>query len=90
MPGFKSSRHAQSILIVDDDDDLRQQLARAFARRGYEVRSAETQERAITVYEQLGYQRWGSHPRYAWINGRWYTGLYYVKDLVGMEDAPPA
>lgn len=46
----------------------------------------ETQERAITVYEQLGYRRWGSHPRYAWIDGRWHTGLYYVKDLGGMEE----
>lgn len=29
----------QSILVVDDDDLLRQQLARAFERRGMEVRS---------------------------------------------------
>ncbi len=50
----------------------------------------ETQARAITVYEQLGYRRWGSHPRYAWIDGRWYPGLYYVKDLAGTEEMPPA
>ncbi len=30
----------QSILVVDDDDLLRQQLARAFERRGLEVRTA--------------------------------------------------
>lgn len=47
----------------------------------------ETQERAITLYEQLGYRRWGSHPRYAWIDGRWYTGYFYVKDL-DTEPAP--
>lgn len=41
----------------------------------------ETQKRAIEVYEQLGYRRWGSNPRYAWIDGRWVDGYYYVKDL---------
>ena len=48
----------------------------------------ESQERAIAVYEQLGYQCWGSHPRYAWIDGRWHTGLYFVKDLGGEDEAP--
>ena len=41
----------------------------------------ETQNRAIAVYEQLGYQCWGRHPRYAWIDGRWHTGYYFAKDL---------
>jgi RimJ/RimL family protein N-acetyltransferase len=41
----------------------------------------ESQDRAIAVYEQLGYQCWGRHPRYAWIDGRWHTGYYFVKDL---------
>ncbi len=41
----------------------------------------ETQHRAIAVYEQLGYQCWGRHPRYAWIDGRWHMGYYFVKDL---------
>lgn len=35
-----SQFQGQSILVVDDDDLLRQQLARAFERRGLEVRSA--------------------------------------------------
>lgn len=38
----------QSILVVDDDDLLRQQLARAFERRGLEVRSAVGMEDART------------------------------------------
>jgi two-component system response regulator RegA len=40
----------QSILVIDDDDLLRQQLARAFERRGLEVRTAAdlaSGERAI-------------------------------------------
>ncbi|MCG8553779.1 MAG: GNAT family N-acetyltransferase, partial [Proteobacteria bacterium] len=48
----------------------------------------ETQERAIALYKQLGYSCWGSHPRYAWIDGRWYTGLYYAKDLLGAGEIP--
>lgn len=35
-----ASFQGQSILVVDDDDLLRQQLARAFERRGLEVRTA--------------------------------------------------
>jgi ribosomal protein S18 acetylase RimI-like enzyme len=46
----------------------------------------ETQKRAIEVYEQLGYRRWGINPRYAWIENRWYDGYYYVKDL--RDDVP--
>jgi ribosomal protein S18 acetylase RimI-like enzyme len=46
----------------------------------------DTQTRAVAVCEQLGYQCWGSHPRYAWIDGRWHTGLYFVKDLGAGED----
>lgn len=47
----------------------------------------ETQARAIEVYEQLGYRRWGSNPRYALVEGQWMTGHYYSKDLKG-QDAP--
>jgi two-component system response regulator RegA len=36
----QASFQGQSILVVDDDDLLRQQLARAFERRGLEVRTA--------------------------------------------------
>ncbi|HMB76435.1 MAG TPA: GNAT family N-acetyltransferase [Kiloniellaceae bacterium] len=41
----------------------------------------ETQRRAIQVYEQLGFRRFGEHPRYAFVGGRWLTGYYYWKDL---------
>ena len=42
----------------------------------------ETQKRAIQIYDQLGYQRWGSNPRYALIDGEWMVGHYYSKDLL--------
>lgn len=41
----------------------------------------DTQQRAIRVYEQLGYRRWGTHPRYAFVDGTWVTGHFYTKDL---------
>lgn len=41
----------------------------------------ETQHRAIQVYEQLGFQRWGSNPYYAWIDDRWVAGHFYSKLL---------
>ncbi len=46
----------------------------------------ETQTRAIEVYEELGFQRWGSHPRYVYCDGAWITGHFYYKDL-GESDA---
>ena len=52
---------------------------------GFEIMNLdvrETQSRAIQVYEQLGYQRWGSHPHYAKVGGRWVTGHYYHKNLL--------
>lgn len=42
-----------------------------------------TQERAIQVYEQLGFSRWGEHPHYAFVDGSWLTGYYYWKNLTG-------
>jgi two-component system response regulator RegA len=42
----------QSILVVDDDDLLRQQLARAFERRGLEVRSAPSVAQAKRLIEE--------------------------------------
>jgi len=41
----------------------------------------ETQEAAIQLYQSLGYSGWGTHPRYARVDGRWVAGLYLWKDL---------
>lgn len=41
----------------------------------------ETQTRAIQLYDQQGYRRWGTNPHYARVSGRWVAGYYYFKDL---------
>ncbi len=41
----------------------------------------ETQERAIQIYDQLSFSRWGEHPQYARVDGKWITGYFYTKDL---------
>jgi ribosomal protein S18 acetylase RimI-like enzyme len=48
----------------------------------------ETQDAAIKLYESLGYQRWGTHPHYAWIDDRWVAGFFYHKDLTGNGARP--
>jgi two-component system, response regulator RegA len=47
-----SQFHGQSILVVDDDELLRQQLARAFERRGLEVRAASGLQEAQRLIEE--------------------------------------
>ena len=42
----------------------------------------ETQRRAIQVYEQLGFLRWGTNPHYARVEGHWVAGHHYTKLLV--------
>ncbi len=46
----------------------------------------ETQTRAIEIYTSRGYVHWGSNPRYAKVDGKFVTGLYFYKSLNG-EDA---
>jgi ribosomal protein S18 acetylase RimI-like enzyme len=41
----------------------------------------ETQVRAIALFEQLGYVRWGTHPAYARVDGRTVAGHHYYKLL---------
>ena len=40
-----------------------------------------TQVAAIALYERLGYMRWGAHPHYARVKGKWVAGYFYSKDL---------
>ena len=55
-----------------------------FAVLNLDVR--ETQTAAIQLYEQLGYVRWGAHPRYARVDDAWVAGYFYSKEL--RPDAP--
>lgn len=38
-----------------------------------------TQEQAITLFEGLGYTRWGSHPAYARVGGQTVAGHFYFR-----------
>lgn len=42
-----------------------------------------TQERAIQLYEAMGFQRWGTNPCYALVDGEWVSGHAYTKRLAG-------
>ncbi|HLS68098.1 MAG TPA: GNAT family N-acetyltransferase [Kiloniellales bacterium] len=67
---------------------LVQAVEEAARREGLKVLNLdvrETQTRAIQIYGQLGFERWGINPRYAFVEGRWVKGYYYCKDL---ETAP--
>jgi len=39
------------------------------------------QEAAIQLYESLGYDRWGTNPNYAMVDGELVAGYYYAKRL---------
>jgi ribosomal protein S18 acetylase RimI-like enzyme len=41
----------------------------------------ETQVPAIAMYEARGFTRWGTHPRYALVDGSYVAGHYYTKEL---------
>lgn len=43
----------------------------------------DSQRAAIRLYESLGYQRWGTHPCYARVEGRTVPGHYYFKRIAG-------
>ena len=53
--------------------------ARRFKVINLDVR--ETQTQAIAMYETLGYRRWGLHPKYAHVRGRWVPGIHFFKDV---------
>ncbi|MEQ9124860.1 MAG: GNAT family N-acetyltransferase [Alphaproteobacteria bacterium] len=49
----------------------------------------ETQQRAIRLYSELGYEHWATHPYYAFVRGQWTPGLFFYKNLLE-TDPPPA
>lgn len=55
----------------------------------------ETQKAAIHVYESLGFSCWGTHPRYALVNGSYVAGRFYsleleAHDFLSMKALPTA
>jgi ribosomal protein S18 acetylase RimI-like enzyme len=58
---------------------------------GYQVLNLdvrETQEKAIRLYESMGYQRWGEHPAYARVAGQTIRGFFYYKLLKSRARKP--
>lgn len=41
----------------------------------------ETQEAAITLYEEMGYKRWGTLPTYEYVGAQMIAGHFYYKNL---------
>lgn len=41
----------------------------------------ETQHRAIQLYDQAGFIKFGTNPKSAFVNGKYITGYYYYKEL---------
>jgi ribosomal protein S18 acetylase RimI-like enzyme len=58
-----------------------------FAILNLDVRA--TQEAAIGLYETMGFQRWGTHPAYARVEGKVIPGYFYFKRLAGRGKARP-
>ena len=40
-----------------------------------------TQKAAVNLYETLGFNCWGTHPKYALVDGKTVAGHYYCKEL---------
>ena len=70
-------RHGLARLLTQRVEDA----ARAMGYQVLNLDVRETQEPAITLYESLGYTRWGEHPAYARVGGRTIRGLFYHKLL---------
>ncbi len=76
--------HGLARMVVQEVEDA----ARAAGLRILNLDVRETQEAAIKLYETMGYRRWGTHPHYALIEGRWHAGHYFCKDLNGENPVP--
>ena len=73
--------------------DLVRTVENAAKRLGYlmlQLDIRETQHAAIHLYEQLGFQRWGTNPDYALVDGKLVTGHYYTKRLREFSRQTPA
>ena len=55
--------------------------ARAEGFRMISLDVRETQEAAINLYENAGFVRWGTKPKYAYVDGTFIAGHFYTKDI---------
>lgn len=80
-----SRGHGLARRMVETIEDAAR--AAGFAILNLDVRA--TQEAAIGLYELMGFQRWGTHPAYARVDGKVIPGHYYMKRLSGRGKARP-
>lgn len=74
-PWARGYRLAHKLLQCAEDEARKE----GFAVINLDVR--ETMEAAIKLYESVGFQRIGTHPHYAIVNGQTLKGYYYYKSL---------
>jgi ribosomal protein S18 acetylase RimI-like enzyme len=55
--------------------------ARARDFRAINLSVRATQDAAVNLFETLGFKRWGTHPKYALVDGKTVAGHYYCKEL---------
>ncbi|MEP4378062.1 MAG: GNAT family N-acetyltransferase [Alphaproteobacteria bacterium] len=58
-----------------------EELARREAYTVLNLDVRATQDRAIQVFEESGYVRWGTHPKYVRVAGEYIEGYFYTKNL---------
>jgi two-component system response regulator RegA len=77
-----NEREAHSVLVVDDDDVFRSRLGRAFADRGFEVRTAGSAEEATALAQQ-------DSPEFAVVDLRMpgASGVDLVRELHAIDPA---
>lgn len=56
-----------------------EKLALQMGYKALQLDVRETQTAAISLYESMGYKRWGSNPTYAMVDNRFITGYFYSK-----------
>ena len=69
--------HGLAPAILEACEDLARREAYTVLNLNVRV----TQDRALQIFEQSGYVRWGTHPKYERIGGEYIEGYYYMKDL---------
>ena len=58
-----------------------EQWAVALGLKALKTDLRATQNHAVTMLESLGYERWGTLDRYAYVDDCWVQGHFYFKDL---------
>jgi ribosomal protein S18 acetylase RimI-like enzyme len=61
--------------------EMAEKLAQEMGYKVLHLDVRETQEAAVSLYETLGYRRWGVNPAYAYVQGRLIAGYYYTKNI---------